>query len=128
MLIAILDTDCEEMKKELLTVMCVKVRIKNLLNKMRDIFVFKIGGNERTERIYYQDKECDHHKRNLDLNVNQCTEDEFCEYRHLIPFDKLVIDTGFNIFMLLMEMQRYLPEEKDLDILQMNTKAISEYI
>ena len=48
MLIAILDTDSEEMKKELLTVMCVKVRIKNLLNKMRDIFVFKIGGNERT--------------------------------------------------------------------------------
>jgi hypothetical protein len=56
-----------------------KIRIKNLINKMRDIFVFKIGGNKRSERIFYQDKECEHYLRNSLLSVNQCSKDEFCE-------------------------------------------------
>jgi hypothetical protein len=36
-----------------------------------------------------------------------------------------VIETGFNIFMLLMEMKRYFPDEKDLQDIDMNGRAMA---
>lgn len=43
-----------------------------------------------------------------------CEQDEFCEYGHMIPFDKEIILSGFNIFTLLLQLKEILPENVEL--------------
>jgi hypothetical protein len=44
-----------------------------------------------------------------------CEKDEFCEYGHLIKFDKLVIAAGFNIFIFLYNFKAVTPEYTPLE-------------
>ena len=43
-----------------------------------------------------------------------CEKDEFCEYGHLIEFDKQIITAGFNMFMFLYQFKEADPSHPDL--------------
>lgn len=82
--------------------MVPEICVENLKDKMLEIFHFKIGIDQKKQRVYYSNKKCYHYRENsLIKRSNLCEKDEFCEYGHLIRFDKLIIAAGFNIFIFL---------------------------
>mmetsp|Transcript_30174 Transcript_30174/g.46121 ORF Transcript_30174/g.46121 Transcript_30174/m.46121 type:complete len:80 (-) Transcript_30174:2266-2505(-) len=77
-----------------------EIDIDNLIRKMVEIFIFKIGGTPEHRRIYEYNIMCSHYKdtdRGSDSGTH-CIENEFCEHGHLIPRDRNTIQTGFNIY------------------------------
>lgn len=58
--------------------MIPEISLYNLKKKMVDIYLYKIGGNERKLRIYYADKKCDHWRTHDFARLNMCEKDEYC--------------------------------------------------
>lgn len=64
------------------------IDIKNLVQKMIDIWVFKIGGDPNQQRIYDFNIVCNHSEKSLEGDSGRhCIKDEFCEYGHFIDRD-----------------------------------------
>ena len=68
-------------------VLVQEINLKNLKQKLVDVFKYKIGGSQRKLRIYYNNKNCSHYKLSTLVRNNMCEKDEFCEFGHMIPFD-----------------------------------------
>ena len=92
--------------------MVPEINVKNLKNKMVEIFHFKIGIDQDKQRIYYSNKvyskinnfiqKCKHYRDNTLLKKkNMCEKGEFCEFGNLIEADHGIITAGFNIFIFL---------------------------
>ena len=59
-LLAICDIKDADQAKETHAIILEQLNIDNLIKKMVDIFVYKIGGNEKKMRIYDYDIQCKH--------------------------------------------------------------------
>ena len=98
-LLAILDIKDKEKATEIHKIVLGEIDVENLVSKMVDIYLFKIGGSKEKKEIYKFNKICKHFKKsNVKEGDNHCLEDEFCQHGHLIPRDRETIQTGFNIF------------------------------
>lgn len=67
---------------------------QNLVNKMVDIYIYKIGGSASMKKVYQYEIMCTHWKEKAKQRGEQgthCIEDEFCEFGHMIPRDKKTI-------------------------------------
>ena len=101
-LLAITDIKHEEIAKKTHMLILAEIDIQNLINKMVDIYIYKIGGSEEKKRIYDFDIKCSHfNDKDPSDKESRCIEDEFCQFGHFIPRDKNVIQTGFNIYQIL---------------------------
>lgn len=100
-LLAMADIKDSKEAKETHRLMLGELDIDNLITKMVEIFVFKIGGNDRLKRVYEFNLQCDHYDSRAVEKNDRCIEDEFCAKGYLIPRDTTTIQTGFNIYMLL---------------------------
>jgi hypothetical protein len=58
---------------------------------------------------------------------NMCEKDEYCEFDNLIPFDKDIIISGFNSFMILLEMKAMFPDEETLKNFEFDIQKNLEY-
>jgi hypothetical protein len=105
-LLAICDIKDEEKAAKTHALMINELDIDNLIQKMLDIYTFKIGGNETKRRAYEYSIMCTHYEESSIGNENRCIENEFCEFGHMIPRDLTTIQTGFNIYQILLIFQR----------------------
>lgn len=91
-LLAITDIKHEEIAKKTHMLILAEIDIQNLINKMVDIYIYKIGGSEEKKRIYDFDIKCSHfNDKDPSDKESRCIEDEFCQFGHFIPRDKNVI-------------------------------------
>ena len=44
----------------------------------------------------------------------QCVENTYCEYGYFIPVDKEIVQSGFNLFILLLKVKNLYPEHEAL--------------
>ena len=57
-----------------------EVDIQNLVTKMVDIYIYKIGGNEHKKQIYCFNHLCYHYEKASGQSGEiNCIKDEFCE-------------------------------------------------
>ena len=111
-----METVDPEFRKSVLLEMVPEISLSNLKDKMVNIFYYKIGGDSQKEDIYYTNKKCYHYKDNsLVVRQNLCEKGEYCEFGHLIKFDKDVIAAGFNFFMFLFNFKEACPQLEGLD-------------
>ena len=68
-----------------------------------------------------------HYKENGNVRLNMCEKDEFCEFGHMIAFDKSIITAGFNIFIFLYTFKEVLPYHKDLKDCDFELKNDEQY-
>lgn len=62
-----------EFRLNILREMVPEINVKNLKNKMVEIFHFKIGEDPSRQRIYYSSKKCKHYRENsITKRVNMC--------------------------------------------------------
>lgn len=87
-----------------------ELNIPNLVQKMTDIYIFKVGGDPDRKKIYEFNKQCTHFKEGGDSV--RCIEGEFCEYMYLIPRDNHTIQTGFNIYSILQILKQSNPTHR----------------
>lgn len=87
---------------------------------MQQIYMFKIGGDPEREMIYDFNQQCNHYKSEGDQGKSRCLEDEFCEFKYLIPRDLNTIQTGFNIYQILSILQNSNPMRRELQIFKRN--------
>ena len=127
LILALLDVEDPNDKKTIMSTLIKEIGIKNLKNKLVDIFKYKIGGSERKLRVYYAQKKCDHFNVESITRDNMCEKDQYCEFDHLIPFDKEIIHSGFNICMILLQMKEMYPDEEDLKNFVFDMKNNLEY-
>lgn len=89
---AIIDIKDKEKATEIHKIVLGEIDVENLMSKMVDIYLFKIGGSKEKKEIYKFSKICNHYKnRQLKEGDNHCIEDEFCQHGHLIPRDRETI-------------------------------------
>ena len=120
-LLAIIDIKDKEKATEIHQIVLGEIDVDNLMSKMVDIYLFKIGGSKEKKEIYKFNKTCNHYKnRNLKEGDNHCMEDEFCQHGYLIPRDRETIQTGFNIFQILQILRRSLPNHPKLAVLEID--------
>jgi hypothetical protein len=102
-LLAICDIKDAQEAKLTHAIILDQLNIENMIKKMVDIFVYKIGGNARKMNIYNYDIQCKHYgkTKGIDGSPHNCIEKEYCEFGHMIPRDKNTIQTGFNIYQIL---------------------------
>lgn len=93
-----------------------ELNIFNLIQKMVDIYIFKIGGNQNLRKVYEFNLVCNHFDNLHVEKTNKCIEDEFCEKGYLIPRDVATIQTGFNIYILLQLFQKSFPNHPKLEM------------
>ena len=91
---------------------------------MKDIYIFKVGGDPERQLIYDFNQQCNHYKSQGDEGKSRCLEDEFCEFKFLIPRDINTIQTGFNIYMILTILNNNNPIRKEIASFKRNE---SEY-
>ena len=70
--------------------------------------------------IYDFNQQCNHYKSEGDSGKSRCLEDEFCEFKFLIPRDLNTIQTGFNIYQILSILQASNPDDKRLSPFKRN--------
>jgi hypothetical protein len=101
-LLAIVDIKDKSKAVEIHQIVLGEIDVENLMSKMVDIYLFKIGGSKRKKEIYEFNKSCNHFKqKKVKEGENHCLEDEYCQLGHLIPRDRETIQTGFNIYQIL---------------------------
>jgi hypothetical protein len=77
-----------EFRRDIIMEMVPEINVKNLKNKMVEIFHFKIGVDPEKQRVYYSNKKCKHYRDNTLLRKkNMCEKGEFCEFGNLIEAD-----------------------------------------
>lgn len=84
---AIVDIKDPEKARRTHKVIMNEISIENLIKKMREIYIFKIGGDPERQMIYDFNQQCNHYKSEGDQGKSRCLEDEFCEFKYLIPRD-----------------------------------------
>ena len=87
---------------------------------MKEIYIFKIGGDPEKQMVYDFNMQCNHFKSSEDSGKSRCLENEFCEFKHLIPRDINTIQTGFNIYMILTILKNQNPDRKEVNIFKRN--------
>lgn len=96
-----------------------QIDIQNLVNKMVDIFIYKIGGSPEKRKIYQFEVMCTHYqKARKGMKGIHCIQDEFCEHGHLIPRDLKTIQTGFNIYQVLIILNKMNPGHPKMECFQ----------
>jgi len=70
--------------------------------------------------IYDFNQQCNHYKSQGDEGKSRCLEDEFCEFKYLIPRDINTIQTGFNIYMILTILKNNNPLRKEIALFKRN--------
>lgn len=116
LLLALVESVDPAFKLSILEEMVPEICVENLMDKMVDIFHFKVGINDKKQRIYYSSKKCYHYRDNTPIRrSNLCEKDEFCEQGHLIKFDKQIIAAGFNIFIFLYNYKEVDPQCENLE-------------
>lgn len=116
-LLAIVDIKERETALACHEIVLQEIDTQNLVNKMVDIYIYKIGGSEAMKKVYQYEIMCTHWKEKAKQRGEQgthCIEDEFCEFGHMIPRDKKTIQTGFNIYQILMILQKFQPDHPKL--------------
>jgi hypothetical protein len=99
-----------QFRAQILSEMVPEINVKNLKNKMVEVFHFKVGISPEKQRIYYANKKCKHYRENtLTQRKNMCEKDEYCQFGDLIKFDKSIILAGFNIFIFLYNFKEVMP-------------------
>lgn len=88
--------------------------IPNLIDKMVDIFVYKIGGNKAKLEIYQFNHMCNHYEQPVGSGEYNCIKNEFCEKQYYIPRDIATIQTGFNIYQILKILEQMQPNHPKL--------------
>ena len=85
-MLAIVDMKDPEMAQIVHNVMLDELDIENLVKKITDIYSYRVGGDPERKLIYEFNKMCTHLKID-DEDPRRCIQDEFCEYKQLIPRD-----------------------------------------
>lgn len=62
LLLAICDIKDPEMAKRTHSIMLDELNIENMVKKMTDIYIYKIGGDPNRKKIYEFNKQCTHFK------------------------------------------------------------------
>eukprot|EP00347_Sterkiella_histriomuscorum_P002968 403366109 len=130
LLIALIETDDRDFKKAQLNEIATQIKIKNLKDKMVEIFTYKIGGDQKKQRIYTSNKKCTHFDENnpkFSQTINICVKNEFCQFGHLITFDKKIISAGFNLFIFLQAFKEALPLHQEIQDCDFMIKKEKKY-
>lgn len=88
-----------------------EINIQNLISKVVDIYVNRIGGTPEMRDVYEFNLICGHFKE----KNSHCIENEFCEFGHLVPIDFNTIQAGFNIYQVLQILSNTHPEHESLE-------------
>ena len=121
-LLAIVDIQDQEAAKEVHEIVIDQLDIDNLINKMIDIYIFRIGGCDELRHNYDFNIICNHWKRAIDssFEIVYCVQGEFCQQNHLTTNDIQTIQSGFNIFRILMILKGSFPDHPKLAKFQKN--------
>jgi len=118
--LAICDIKDPEKARRTHQIILNEIDIPNLVKKMKEIYIYKIGGDPEKQMVYDFNMQCNHYKSSEDSGKSRCLENEFCEFKHLIPRDINTIQTGFNIYMILTILKNQNPGRKEVNIFKRN--------
>lgn len=108
--------------REVLPIVIDHINVQNLVEKMVEIYMYKIGGTPEIRYIHDHTILCKHYAGAAALaskpdssapptaEISHCLKDEYCEYGHLLPRDLTTISTGFNIYIVLQVLEKVLPK------------------
>ena len=101
------------------------MQIQNLVDKMVEIFLFKIGGNAQKLEIYQFNHICNHYEQAIGAGEFNCIKDEFCEKQYYIKRDLNTIQTGFNLYQILKILENLQPDHAKLKCFRSYKERIS---
>ncbi|CDW75428.1 cation channel family protein [Stylonychia lemnae] len=108
LLIALIETDDNLFRYQQFLELTKSISVENLIQKMVEIFIYKIGCEKKKQKLYRSNKQCNHIKEEYcdkekkpKFRLNMCEPGEFCEFGHMTALDNIVISSGFNTFIFL---------------------------